>query len=564
MPGNPLRRPFEPRAKTMFLLRIIRSSPDSPIRAILLLAVFLALPCDPGHARTLDAIKEFKSWFKKYRHGDIDLYQKCAVPIRADDEGGLRYFRTDEIRRMDSLLQALADRNDLAGARLLVDAATFHFDRRGDVEIRKHSAQQPWALRSHAVDALTKITNDEALEWLKKNLLESRSLWDSGFRRTLGVKIFATAADSPAQLVPAVNDRDPRVREEALRSLGRRGTIREIDAVFLRFEDGEEAVRIAAIEAIRGILANDRNMHPSLFYNCLERIKPLLCDSSWSVMDATLSFLENNRSVRSIPVLIETLGKVAAGTGRYSVRSFSRIIEVLRSLTGVTSPGSDPKAWEAWWKLNGKTFVLPPEKAMRAGYQTGAAHFFSIPVNSDSVLFILDISGSMRSPLILRDSPGSEETKLERAHVELTRTLGDLHPEIHFNIFLFNDEIKRFSKEFKTASKLNVTSAELFFKDSIAKGGTNLFDTLNAALSLENVGTVDSFGEEVACDTIFLLSDGVPSTGQVIDPEEIIDIISRANRSKRIRIHTIYVGTEHSPFMEEFAHRNFGRYAHIR
>ena len=65
-------------------------------------------------------------------------------------------------------------------------------------------------------------------------------------------------------------------------------------------------------------------------------------------------------------------------------------------------------------------------------------------------------------------------------------------------------------------------------------------------------------------DTIFLLSDGVPTKGVVIEPEEILRIITKANRLARIKINTIYLGVEPSPFMQRLAEENFGRYVHIQ
>jgi hypothetical protein len=524
----------------------------------------LALLADHSAGQPFDAIREFRSWFKEYKKGGIDLYQKSTVPVANADGSELRYFKNDGIRHMDALLQALADRNNLEAAKLLTEAATFRFDRRGDVEVRKFYEKQPWILRSHAAEALTKITNEEALDWLRNHLLESRSLWDSAYRRSLGLRIFSKAGDSAADLLPALDDRDPDVREQALGTLARTGTIREIGEVYRMLGDESEATRVAAVEAIGGILTNDRNSHPSLFYQSLEHVQPLLDDPSWSVKDAVLSFMEKYRSVRTIPVLIDLLAKVEVESGQYRIRTLHRIVEVLQSLTGVTNPGVNSDGWKKWWESNKSTFILPPEAPMRLGYQTGTAQFFSIPLHSDRILFVLDISGSMQAPLFQKDPDVPGESKLDRARRELSRTLGDLHPDIRFNIFLFNDSITAFANDYKPASPVNITAAELFFKDAEAKGGTNLFDALNRALALQDIGTLNRIGAGSVCDTIFLLSDGVPSTGLVINPDEILEIISKANRRKRIRIHTIYVGAEHSPFMQEFAQRNFGAYVHVK
>jgi|GEM_PF-3343254 len=518
----------------------------------------------PFAASAFDAVKEFRSWFRGYKKGEIDLYQRSEVPVAAGGSSGLRYFKTDAIRRMDDLLNALARRNDETAAKLLVDAATFRFDRRGDIEVRKYYEKQPWILRTHAAETLAKITDPKARQWMKTNLLDSRSLSDSAYRRSLGARLFSQSSDNAELLLPSLSDRDHNVRVAALLGLSRIGSISESDQVLERLQDRSAEVRVAAVEALGGILQNDQNSHPSFFDRCLNNIVPLLEDPSWSVSDAVLAFLEQFRSRRSIPILIDFLVKIAGQDDHYRARTYHRVVEVLQSLTGVTRPGSDSKEWKTWWEDNQKTFILPPERPMRIGYQSGSAHFFSIPINSDRVLFILDISGSMKAPLPRNRSAPSKESKLARARIELEQTLSELDPKVAFNIYLFNDEVEAFADNFENATELNIAAAKLFFRKAEAQGGTNLFDTLNQALLLQNLGTLDQFGKKVDCDTILLLSDGVPSTGLVINPDEIVRIIHNANRGKRIRIHTVYLGSEHSPFMEKLAEQNYGRYVHIR
>lgn len=537
--------------------------------AVLMLPVLLAVG-GGAEARPAgsdaEALRKFKVWFKQYKRGDIDLYQRSIVPVTPGARGGSGHHDSTNVEAMDALMAELVKAGTVDAARLLVEAATFRFDRRGDVEADKFFRKQPWVMRSRAVDALGRFTGEEAREWLKKNLLESTSLWDSAYRRSLGARIFGLDAAELDRILPAVDDRDPCVRETALESLARLGSADHLETVYARLGDDAESVRCAAVEAAGGIVERNRDERPEIFFESLDRITALLDDPSWSVQDSVLTYLEEFRAIKSIPVLIDFLArmeaKIAAGKGGRA-RTLHRTVEVLQSLTAVTSPGSDAASWKQWWKENKDYFELPPETSMRRGYQTGTAQFFSIPVHSDRVVFILDMSGSMKAPL----KPGSNdpgESKLERARQELERTLEDLGAEVRFNILLFNDDIKRFTKTFEPAHIANVLQAKIFFRNIGAEGGTNLFDALNAALALQEIGINDSMGDDVECDTVFLLSDGVPSTGLVIDPREIVDIISRANHTKRIRIHTIYIGADPSPFMQDLAEKNYGRYVHVK
>ena len=166
----------------------------------------------------------------------------------------------------------------------------------------------------------------------------------------------------------------------------------------------------------------------------------------------------------------------------------------------------------------------------------------------------------MRAPLTLNGG----KTKLERAREELTKTLDALDSEVRFNVILFNDAIFTFSDHLVKAAAEEKKKARRFFEKAEADDGTNIFDALNAALDIKSMGLVDRFGEDIDLDTIFLLSDGVPTSGIVIDPEEIVRIVSRANALSKIKINTIYLGDEASRFMFELAENNFGQYIHIR
>ena len=135
--------------------------------------------------------------------------------------------------------------------------------------------------------------------------------------------------------------------------------------------------------------------------------------------------------------------------------------------------------------------------------------------------------------------------------------LSTLDPGVRFNIILFNDAIHRFSDEPISVDEASLKRARAFIEETEVKAGTNMFDALNHALQIKSMGLVNRFGDRLSLDTIFLLSDGVPTTGIVIDPDEILRIITRANRTSRIKINTVYLGAKPSPFMRDLARQNF-------
>jgi hypothetical protein len=84
---------------------------------------------------------------------------------------------------------------------------------------------------------------------------------------------------------------------------------------------------------------------------------------------------------------------------------------------------------------------------------------------------------------------------------------------------------------------------------------------LAAAFRLAGLGARDK-NYELGADTIFLLSDGSPTTpdGQLDDWEKIIRAVREWNKLKRVVIHTIGIGGHNVAFMSTLASENGGTY----
>ena len=60
-------------------------------------------------------------------------------------------------------------------------------------------------------------------------------------------------------------------------------------------------------------------------------------------------------------------------------------------------------------------------------------------------------------------------------------------------------------------------------------------------------------------DELFLLSDGVPTAGDVKDPDEILAIVKQANRYLHVRINTVFTGVgQGADFLRKLAEQNDG------
>lgn len=222
------------------------------------------------------------------------------------------------------------------------------------------------------------------------------------------------------------------------------------------------------------------------------------------------------------------------------------ILDALYELTGVSN--GDPASWKRWWKLAGKTFEVPakaPEKGLDVKLRQNAgtaASYYGIPLIGKAFVFVIDLSGSMREK-------NKSRTRLDAAKDELVRVLGALPRDATFNIVAFSTSPRAYERQLVPARAKQIESAKKWVRALVAKGATNIFDSVDLALSMDGV------------ESIFVLTDGGPSTGLYTDMDKIREVVRRKNRDRRIRIHTISTGggKRARSFLEKLAEENWGR-----
>jgi Mg-chelatase subunit ChlD len=113
----------------------------------------------------------------------------------------------------------------------------------------------------------------------------------------------------------------------------------------------------------------------------------------------------------------------------------------------------------------------------------------------------------------------------------------------------FDDRIEPWRKGL-VPIKANLKEAHAAVQKLAPRGQTNIFDALEFAFAHKDA------------DTIYLLSDGDPTNGRVIDPDDILREVRKINRLRQIVIHTISFGS--SRFMRGLATENGGQYVEIK
>lgn len=300
-------------------------------------------------------------------------------------------------------------------------------------------------------------------------------------------------------------------------------------------------------------------------------------DPFWQVRVAAIDALRQLGGRDAVDGLIIGMAKAEG-------RVIHDLAEALQALTGQNF--HDNKVlWKKWWKENRTAYAGPPAKAPApdapaapdagggAAPPGGAAQpgdrvsFYGIETRSKRIVYILDVSGSMQWRLAAYSSGGGRppekaptgERKFDHAVKELKRSITSLPKDATFNIVCYSDVVRVWQKTLVDASPDQKAKAFDWVDSALVDGATNIFDAVERAFGLAGRGTRDKrYG--LAADTFYLLTDGRPNRGRVIEPDAMITEIGRLNKFKRVVIHTIGLGRDADwEFLEKLAEQSGGQ-----
>lgn len=519
--------------------------------------VGLATPVCPAVDRGAEeATARLRGFLEKLKRHDVELYEPIEHGTPAADDGefetGTRFYRNDRIVELDALLKSVAEGGGSDGLLLLLQAATFRPESDPVLERRRWRAEQPWIVRRLASEALVGCTDPDTDEWLVRNALTDRSPRVGVARRELGARVLAQRRSIPSagSIARLLGDDAPRVRAAAARSLGELGVTVHADDLVASSRDPDPHVRLECILAL-GSLA-DSDPVGVLRERLRVSARAALEDPHWSVRAAAATLVALTRDPKGVESLVLALSREQPEIpgSRHRVRTTIR--NSLASLTGQDFASTRPEDWSAWWNSAAGTF-RPATEPISPAIEQGA-RFAGIPIESDQVLFLLDASGSMRQP---KPDDRSGPDRWQIAVRELERCLRALRPGTRFNVVLFAEEARAFAATTATIDDATIARTMEFVRATEPSRGTDLIAALELAFAAESRG---AFGRPPAFepDTIVLLSDGVPSRGAVLVPEQILYEINEANRSRRVVFHTIDASGGRSALLAAIAAANQG------
>jgi Mg-chelatase subunit ChlD len=257
----------------------------------------------------------------------------------------------------------------------------------------------------------------------------------------------------------------------------------------------------------------------------------------------------------------------------------------LSKLTG-QNLGMFAEPWRRWYEEHKAELAEKGAKAAAAASAPVRAvqsklHYYGIETPSKKVVFLLDISGSMKEPIGIEAAPvtgvKAEDQaytgpKIEVAKRVLADAVRKLPKECTFNVIVFNHSVRPISEKMVHATDENKAKVALEIEDLQPAGSTWTYGALRQAFEIaKSTCTEEKF--DPCVDTIFVLSDGAPTDDSIdeakpMDGKQIVDAVAEWNQRMKIRIHTIAIDPRIGKgtfvrFMKDLAARNQGTYREI-
>ncbi|GAB5536111.1 MAG: hypothetical protein Rubg2KO_23600 [Rubricoccaceae bacterium] len=205
--------------------------------------------------------------------------------------------------------------------------------------------------------------------------------------------------------------------------------------------------------------------------------------------------------------------------------------------------------------------------------------YYGIDTTGQSVLFVIDISGSMEGKQegtiqdqvqaeaanrggsevqrrvggtvgrILGRRVRSEANKLGAAKRELIPAIRGLDESTTFNIIAFGDNIRVWKNSLIPATSGNRNTGAIYVDRLTADGGTPMRAALDRAFQFRP-------------QTIFLLTDGQPTDASA---QAILDQVRGLNSGRTTTVHTVGLGPDQdAQFLADLAEQNGGRFVERR
>ncbi len=351
--------------------------------------------------------------------------------------------------------------------------------------------------------------------------------------------------------------RDPRPRRAAAAALARLASAETYALVVERLGFEPHAmVRQELLVALQAALTSARPSPAQLVAD----LAPFLRGRDWRVSIAVVDLLAAHPCAEGVDALLLLMERQAGATGRRRVPLLQeRVWRRLREITGANLPADDVRGWREFWQREGAQVRLRPA-GPRAGVRRTRATMRDVPVMGRDVAFLLDASASMKKTVPDPADPAAAAVaRLELAGRQIAAAVARLRKGTHYSLLTFTKTTTARFEETAGRRRGEREALTSFLAGLRAEGGSDILGGILHVLAAE-AERADPDGLE----ELFVVSDGLPSGGEVVEPARILQIVRELNRGRRIRIHTVFAGTgAGEEFLRQLAAENDGEFVRM-
>ena len=458
----------------------------------------------------------------------------AAAPLVAQKRGD------DPLDRAARLVREPGEGDLRRGAMLCAEIDTVESV---ELLLRILDASQPHR-RDIVWEALPSFTNPEVHERVRQELAKNKR---NELTRQWCAQLLGLYGDpgSLKALTKALGDKHAPVRAAAAQALGRIGDPDAVKGLKKAAKDREFPVRAYAREALASIDAeahgdalreglSDKEAAVRCFLlGCVPALlpdevlalsAPALDDPDWRVRLQAAENLAGVSARESVDALIEASGDVRPVVAHGVRRS-------LASLTGMA--WNKPEQWRLWWEGERESFEpAAPEEPEGEGDEaqdaepeperTVAVRYNDLPVESDHVAFLIDVSNQMRARL-----SSVQATKGQAAYDELERVLGLLQGQLVFNVYAYDTLAAAFEDGPVELDERTAKKALAFVDDANPRGAKDIWNALLTALA------------DTELDTLYLLASGEPEIGLYVHHNRVTEHFRELQRFHKVVVHGV-------------------------
>jgi hypothetical protein len=252
-----------------------------------------------------------------------------------------------------------------------------------------------------------------------------------------------------------------------------------------------------------------------------------------------------------------------------------RVAEDAETALGVMTGGdygADAAAWRDWWRVNRDKVELATKPRARQG-SYGKATFYGLAVPQGRIAFVIDTSGSMAEPVgggklaeYMKTaghlSPTGIRSRLDLALAEVGHAVSNMKDRSAAAVISFAATADWHTKGFETITQEVRAKIGERVHRLVAGRSTNVYGGLFAAFHPEGKPRPQDLVE--GPDTIFLMTDGNPSSGKYTDFDDLRDEVQAWNLGRSIRINCVNVGDTDARLLRALAYGSGGVFLDLK